>query len=145
MPKPTRSPTATSTSPPRRWQLNRRVAILKTISKPSRNQNNSASPMFTSPHRSYQDSMRFERRLLERGILPLSPTLPLFERMWHVNTAELIVTTWGSTSTTIINLLFERQQQHNSSGGDGGGGGALRLSEAPPQHLPLTFCLFCAI
>ncbi|CUG06096.1 membrane-associated protein, putative [Bodo saltans] len=146
MPKLTRSPTATSTSPPRRWQSNRRIAILKMLSKPSRNQNSSASPIFTSPHRSYQYSVRFERRLLERGILPLSPTLPLFERMWHVNTAELIVTTWGSTSTTIINLLFERQQQHNGSD-DSGDNGARRLSEAPPQRplrmLVLVHPLYC--
>ncbi|CUE73070.1 Hypothetical protein, putative, partial [Bodo saltans] len=130
------------------WTTFRRISLLKILAKPPLASANrtTATLVFNSPERSYQYSMRFERLLLERGILPLSPTLPLFERMWHVNTAELIVTTWGSTSTTIINLLFERQQQHNGSD-DSGNDGALRLSEAPPlrplRMLVLVHPLYC--
>ncbi|CUG85701.1 Hypothetical protein, putative, partial [Bodo saltans] len=94
----------------RAWTPHRRIALLKVL-KPSTAANSStSSSAFHSPGRSYLHSARFERLLLERGILSVSPTLPLFERMWHVNSAELIVTTWGSTYTSTLNLLFERDQ-----------------------------------
>ncbi|CUG85655.1 transmembrane protein, putative [Bodo saltans] len=104
-------PTHPLMSPDRAWTPHRRIALLKVL-KPSTAANSStSSSAFHSPGRSYLHSARFERLLLERGILSVSPTLPLFERMWHVNSAELIVTTWGSTYTSTLHLLFERQQQ----------------------------------
>ncbi|CUG06093.1 Hypothetical protein, putative [Bodo saltans] len=89
------------------------IAVLKILKKHS---NSTSSLVITSPGRSYIYSLSFERLLLQRGIHQLHLALPLFERMWHVNTAELIVTTWGSTSSTITNLLFERQTtRHNNN------------------------------
>lgn len=87
----------------------RRIAFLKMLKRRNKRQEAFPASADNSPERGYPYSLRFERLLLERGILPLSPTLPLFERMWHVNNAELIVTTWGSTLTCVMNLLFERR------------------------------------
>ncbi|CUE58895.1 Hypothetical protein, putative [Bodo saltans] len=113
--------------PTNRWQSNKRIAILKVHKKTSTT--GSLAPVVNSLERSYLYSLRFDRLLLLQRILPLSPTLPLFERMWHVNNAELIVTTWGSTSTTVMNLLFEGHRQHNHSGGvnDDDHGGSRRI------------------
>ncbi|CUG93003.1 Hypothetical protein, putative [Bodo saltans] len=104
-------------APPLSWKTNHRVAIMKVLptrrSTFSTTTNISSVPTaaFSSPGRGFIHSDQFNRALLERGILSMNPTLPLFERMWHVNNAELIVTTWGSTLTVLINLLFERQQR----------------------------------
>ncbi|CUG84317.1 Hypothetical protein, putative [Bodo saltans] len=84
---------------------------MKVLHKKSSNVSSNAIGAFKTPGRSYDYSDRFERALVERGILSMNPTMPLFERMWHVNNAELIVTTWGSTLTVLIHILFERQQR----------------------------------
>jgi hypothetical protein len=64
----------------------------------------------TSPDRSFLYSKRFSTLLCDKGILEAPPVLPLLERMWHVNTAEMIVTTWGSAMATITNLLMPRRR-----------------------------------
>ncbi|CUG93002.1 membrane-associated protein, putative, partial [Bodo saltans] len=105
------------TAPQLSWKTNHRVAIMKVL--PTRrstfstttNTSSVSTAAFSSPGRGFTHSDHFDRALLERGILSMSPTLALFERMWHVNNAELIVTTWGSTLTVLINLLFERHQR----------------------------------
>lgn len=63
----------------------------------------------TSPHRSHPFSARFNALLREHDIVPIDPTTPLLERMWHVNTAELVVTTWGSAMATLTSLMMPRR------------------------------------
>ena len=65
----------------------------------------------TSWARAFRYDPRFMQILQQRGVEILSPTLPLLERMWHVNSAELIVVTWGSTLSTTIAFLLPRRSK----------------------------------
>ncbi|CUE64060.1 Hypothetical protein, putative [Bodo saltans] len=100
-------------SAPLLWKTNHRIAMMKIVPDKNSSSNISSIPTaaFKTPGRGYTFSDHFEHELVQRGILSMNPTLPLFERMWHANNAELIVTTWGSTLAVLINVLFERQQQ----------------------------------
>ncbi|CUG87207.1 Hypothetical protein, putative [Bodo saltans] len=88
------------------WAPNRRIAFLKVTTTTT---SGASTTAFATPHRSYPYSLRFEKLLLQHSILSLSPTLPILQRMWHVNHAEMIVTTWGSAFASVVNLLFERR------------------------------------
>jgi hypothetical protein len=59
-------------------------------------------------YRSFSSTPAFERLLSSYRIKQLNTTLPLLQRMWHVNYAELLVTTWGSTFTTATGLMLPR-------------------------------------
>lgn len=106
-----------ASTPPLLWKTNHRIAMIKMLpnKKSSSNISSISTAAFKTPGRGYTYSYRFEHELLQRGILSMNPTLALFERMWHANNAELIVTTWGSTLAVLINVLFERQQRDDGA------------------------------
>ncbi|CUG87445.1 Hypothetical protein, putative [Bodo saltans] len=57
--------------------------------------------------------------------------------MWHVNTAELIVTTWGSAMATVTNLLMPRRRHHvgpNHSSRSTTSLDDAETQRTPPQH-----------
>lgn len=58
-----------------------------------------------SPERAFLFSLRFFKLLEENRVATLTSNLPLLQRMWHVNNAELIVTTWGSAMAIATSLL----------------------------------------
>jgi hypothetical protein len=91
-------------------QVNR-IAFVKTLIHES-------VGSYASPDRAYLYSMRFQRLLLRHNVTSLSTTLPLLERMWAINEAELIVTTWGSALTTTMALMIaatRRGERSNQS------------------------------
>lgn len=59
-----------------------------------------------SPQRAFLYSLRFFQMLKIANVTVVSPTLTLLERMWHVNTAELVITTWGSAMAIAASLLI---------------------------------------
>ncbi|CUG92919.1 Hypothetical protein, putative, partial [Bodo saltans] len=63
-----------------------------------------------SPQRTFMPSESFEAHLQRHAVHIMPSGGPLLERMWHVNTADLIVTTWGSTTTIVSLLLLPRLQ-----------------------------------
>jgi hypothetical protein len=80
----------------------KRICLMKVLSA----SNNTAS--MGSPQRAFLFSSRFYTLMQGHNIAWVQPTIPLLERMWHINTAELIVTTWGSAMATTTALLMPR-------------------------------------
>lgn len=62
----------------------------------------------TSGWRAFSRSPSFDRLLVSHNVTRLSTTLPLLQRMWLLNHADLLVTTWGSTLTTSTGLMLPR-------------------------------------
>jgi hypothetical protein len=69
---------------------------------------NTASNGTITTHRGFSPSSRFDAILSRQGVQQYGANLPLLQRMWLVNRADLIVTTWGSTLGILMNLMFER-------------------------------------
>ncbi|CUI11838.1 membrane-associated protein, putative [Bodo saltans] len=121
-------PSAVKQAHDRHWLVNSsgllplRIALMKmrpapvgdVYSTPSHNGGTAATTIW-SPDRGFHHSRRFQSLLDEKGIVSFDPTMPLLQRMWIVNNAELIVTCWGSTLGTIASLLFEREAHISSS------------------------------
>ncbi|CUG02646.1 Hypothetical protein, putative [Bodo saltans] len=66
--------------------------------------NSTASDRIHTPHRAFTLTSNFVSLMTQNNVTLMSNG-PLLERMWHVNHAELIVSTWGS-AVTIATLLL---------------------------------------
>ncbi|CUG49677.1 Hypothetical protein, putative [Bodo saltans] len=90
------------------WTPNRRIALLKVTT--------------TTNEWCIDDCIRHARRIVaihtafglkssccNRTFSRCLRHLPILQRMWHVNHAEMIVTTWGSAFASVVNLRFEKR------------------------------------
>jgi hypothetical protein len=68
-----------------------------------------SSTQFT-PGRSFRESSSFDALLRQRHITTFDPTTPLAERMFLVNNAELVVTSYGATFSTLLFVLQSRRR-----------------------------------
>jgi hypothetical protein len=71
---------------------------------------NTASNGTITSHRGFSPSSRFDAMLSRQGVEQYDANLPLLQRMWLVNRADLIVATWGSSLGILMNFMFERTE-----------------------------------
>jgi hypothetical protein len=108
----------------------KRIALMKIAG--------SAGSPFASPDRAYVFNYGFQQMLRDHGIMVMEPTTHLLERMWHINTAEFIVTTWGSAMATTTSWMIPRRYNNNTSSSSVIDGGQL-----PQRLLVLVHPSYC--